>query len=144
LRYVDLNPVRAGLVDRAADYRWSSARAHVEGRDPSGLLDLETWKQVCPCGDWAQALAWSNADEQLAERASHADRPPVRSGAVRDGLGAGPTAPVAAPQAGAAEALCGWGLRLRCPSIFSRPYQGLPSQSMLDSVLAALNSPPGV
>jgi hypothetical protein len=47
---VDLNPVRAGLVQRAAGYRWSSALAHVEGRDPSGLLDRETWKQICPCG----------------------------------------------------------------------------------------------
>ena len=28
-RYVDLNPVRAGLVTRAEDYRWSSARANL-------------------------------------------------------------------------------------------------------------------
>jgi putative transposase len=36
LAYVDLNPVRAGLVGRAADYPWSSARAHVAGvgQDP--------------------------------------------------------------------------------------------------------------
>ena len=74
LRYVDLNPVRGGQVQRAADYRWSSARAHLEGSDPSGLLDMETWKQICPCGDWAQALAWSNADEQLAERLRQATR----------------------------------------------------------------------
>jgi len=32
-RYVELNPVRAGLVARAEKYRWSSARAHVLGRD---------------------------------------------------------------------------------------------------------------
>jgi putative transposase len=74
LRYVDLNPVRGGLVERAADYRWSSARAHIEGRDPSGMLDLKTWKQICPCRDWEQALAWSNADEQLAERLRQATR----------------------------------------------------------------------
>jgi len=29
LRYVELNPVRAGLVDRPEDWRWSSARAHL-------------------------------------------------------------------------------------------------------------------
>jgi putative transposase len=29
LRYVDLNPVRAGLVTKAQDYPWSSYRAHV-------------------------------------------------------------------------------------------------------------------
>ena len=31
LLYVDLNPVRAGLVGRAEEYPWSSARAHAEG-----------------------------------------------------------------------------------------------------------------
>ena len=74
LRYVDLNSVRARLAQTAVDYRWSSARAHVDGRDPSGLLDMETWKEICPCGDWAQALAWSNTDEQLAERVRQATR----------------------------------------------------------------------
>jgi putative transposase len=32
-RYVELNPVRARLVDGAEDWPWSSARAHLEGRD---------------------------------------------------------------------------------------------------------------
>lgn len=32
-RYVELNPVRAGLVARAGEYRWSSARAHLRCRD---------------------------------------------------------------------------------------------------------------
>ena len=32
-RYVELNPVRARLVARARDWRWSSARAHLSGRD---------------------------------------------------------------------------------------------------------------
>ncbi len=32
-RYVPMNPVRAGLVHRAADWPWSSARAHLAGRD---------------------------------------------------------------------------------------------------------------
>lgn len=32
-RYVPMNPVRAGLVARAADWPWSSARAHLAGRD---------------------------------------------------------------------------------------------------------------
>ncbi|HEX5184324.1 MAG TPA: transposase [Allosphingosinicella sp.] len=39
VRYVELNPVRAKLVERAEDWRWSSARAHVEGK-PDGLTDL--------------------------------------------------------------------------------------------------------
>lgn len=35
MRYVELNPVRAGLAERAEDYRWSSARHHLGlGADP--------------------------------------------------------------------------------------------------------------
>jgi putative transposase len=33
LRYVSLNPVRARLVERAQDWRWSSTRAHLRNRD---------------------------------------------------------------------------------------------------------------
>jgi putative transposase len=32
LTYMDLNPVRAGLVDRAGEWSWSSARWYEEGR----------------------------------------------------------------------------------------------------------------
>jgi putative transposase len=37
-RYVALNPVRARLVERAEDWPWSSARAHLESRS-DGLVD---------------------------------------------------------------------------------------------------------
>jgi len=37
LRYVGLNPVRAGLVERAIDWPWSSVLAHVDGY-PDPLL----------------------------------------------------------------------------------------------------------
>jgi putative transposase len=40
LRYVALNPVRARLVERAQDWRWSSATAHLTAR-PDGLTLLE-------------------------------------------------------------------------------------------------------
>jgi putative transposase len=33
VRYVELNPVRAKLCDKAHDWKWSSARAHVSGKD---------------------------------------------------------------------------------------------------------------
>lgn len=36
-RYVELNPVRAGLTEQAADWPWSSAKAHLAGRD-DGLV----------------------------------------------------------------------------------------------------------
>lgn len=34
-RYIELNPVRAGLVAHARDYQWSSYRANAEGEDDS-------------------------------------------------------------------------------------------------------------
>lgn len=39
IRYVDLNPVRVGLATKAADWPWSSARAHLAGRD-DGLVTV--------------------------------------------------------------------------------------------------------
>jgi putative transposase len=38
-RYVELNPVRARLVGRAREWRWSSARAHLNGQD-DGLVRM--------------------------------------------------------------------------------------------------------
>jgi len=41
LRYIEANPIRAGIVQRAGQYRWSSFAAHGEGKaDP--LLDAVT------------------------------------------------------------------------------------------------------
>ena len=37
VRYVENNPVRAGIVSRAEDYLWSSAKAHVN-KENEGLL----------------------------------------------------------------------------------------------------------
>lgn len=66
LLYVDLNPVRAGLVGRAEEYPWSSARAHVEAHDRSGVLALEGWDEICPLHDWADALlGGTDAGEQI-------------------------------------------------------------------------------
>jgi putative transposase len=39
VRYVERNPVRAGIVDRAQDYEWSSAAAHCGVRCDSLLPD---------------------------------------------------------------------------------------------------------
>ena len=40
LRYVALNPVRAGLVARAQDWPWSSVRAHL-ARESDGIVAVE-------------------------------------------------------------------------------------------------------
>lgn len=61
--YVERNPVKAGLAARAEDWRWSSARAHVEGTD-DGLTDphgLDTrgldWRRELEGWDAAEADA---------------------------------------------------------------------------------------
>jgi len=41
-RYIELNPVRARIVTRPRDYRWSSYFYHAEGREDS-LLDENPW-----------------------------------------------------------------------------------------------------
>ncbi len=55
-RYIELNPVRAGLAKRAKQWRWSSARAHLAGRDDGvvsvgPLLELiDNWKKFLAAG----------------------------------------------------------------------------------------------
>ena len=54
--YVERNPVRAGLVPNAADYRWSSAAAHFGGADEFGILDLAWRRQQNRSQNWAETL----------------------------------------------------------------------------------------
>src|SRR5215210_2867627 len=64
LRYVALNPVRAGLVARAQDWRWSSARAQL-GLGADGLTELEPLRERVP--NFAALLAAAQ-DEEAAIR----------------------------------------------------------------------------
>jgi len=63
IRYVDLNPVRAGLVARAADWPWSSARAHLAGRD-NGLVTVAPVLERT--GDFAAYLDEAEDAERVA------------------------------------------------------------------------------
>jgi len=47
LRYVSLNPVRARLVERARDWRWSSTRAHLFGKS-DGITALKPIRERFP------------------------------------------------------------------------------------------------
>ena len=49
--------------------KWSSARAHVEGRDRLGLLDLALWKEVNRGTGWREVLGRTR-DEDAAEMAA--------------------------------------------------------------------------
>lgn len=52
-RYIELNPVRAGLVQTAGQWRWSSARAHLAGRDDA-LVKVRPLLEAM--GDWREYL----------------------------------------------------------------------------------------
>jgi putative transposase len=63
VRYVERNPVRAGIVEKAEDYPWSSAAFHL-GKRPSRIIKSNTeWGGVVE--GWAEALASPEAEEML-------------------------------------------------------------------------------
>lgn len=65
MRYVELNPVRAGMVARAEDFPWSSARAHCEcAWDPLLSTSPDWARQIAGVGNWS---AWLAAGEAAAE-----------------------------------------------------------------------------
>lgn len=64
IRYVERNPVRAGLVEKAWDYPWSSARAHVHLRDDGLLAGTRAGMDF---GDWGKYL--EDEDDEKLQRA---------------------------------------------------------------------------
>ncbi len=83
-RYVELNPVRAGLVARAENYPWSSARAHLLGRD-------DCLVRVAPllarAGDWSSFLGEAaNAEDSHWFRRHESTGRPLGSDAFVDDL----------------------------------------------------------
>jgi putative transposase len=77
LAYVELNPVRAGMVQQAAQCRWSSAVAHLTGKDDSGLLDMDWWRREAP-PNWERILREQEEDEETVRHlraCTYAGRP---------------------------------------------------------------------
>jgi REP-associated tyrosine transposase len=74
LRYVEQNPVRAGLVSTAEQWRWSSAEAHTSGVDRWGVLDMTEWEQRWTASGWREALATGIDNAVLQERIREAMR----------------------------------------------------------------------
>ena len=67
-RYVELNPVRAKLAKRPENWKWSSARAHLDGKD-DGLVALEPLLSLAP--DWRQFLKDGIEDAALEDIRRH-------------------------------------------------------------------------
>lgn len=79
LAYVERNPVRAGMVEQAADYRWSSAQAHLTGQDEIGMLDMDWWRtggrHAAP-GNWNEVLRGEDSERSRAlRRCTYSGRP---------------------------------------------------------------------
>jgi putative transposase len=76
LRYVELNPVRAGLVQEAARWRWSSAPAHCDADITDPLLDMGLWKKRWTVPEWYQYLTGETPADRMALRhCTHTGRP---------------------------------------------------------------------
>jgi putative transposase len=64
-RYVERNPVRAGLVARADEYPWSSARAHTGQADAAGLVWPGWLERRYTPDRWREILGADEPDEHL-------------------------------------------------------------------------------
>lgn len=75
IRYVERNPVRAGMIDRAEGYAWSSAAAHCGyGSDPVLTTDTSWRRQFEAVGDWSSWLASKDDPESLDVLRRHANK----------------------------------------------------------------------
>ena len=74
VRYVELNPVRAGLCDDPKDWQWSSIHAHLNGKDDV-LVDVSP--MLDRIHDWNSYLVESVADSVIESirRSSASGRP---------------------------------------------------------------------
>jgi REP-associated tyrosine transposase len=69
VRYVENNPVRAGIVDRADEYRWSSAKAHVSGTEDA-VLDKNCYL-LSAIKDWKKYLGEDQDDTAVKNIRKH-------------------------------------------------------------------------
>ena len=62
LRYIELNPVRARMVEKGWGWKWSSAQAHIAGQDPNGLLNMNYWGKIIAKEKWKEFLENTSAE----------------------------------------------------------------------------------
>ena len=66
MRYVERNPVRAGMAAEAGEYRWSSAAAHLSGLDRTQSLDLGYWAARVSRKEWRRELGVEEEEDASA------------------------------------------------------------------------------
>ncbi len=77
LRYVELNPVRAGMVPTAEQWPWSSAATHCVADTLHGMLEMERWQKRWTVAEWNQYLAARESPTDVAalRQCTHTGRP---------------------------------------------------------------------
>ena len=101
VRYVERNPVRARMVRKAENYRWSSASAHCQLRQDDVLTKKAAWqKQFESIGDWSAWLAEGDEPEKLEVlRRNAGKRLTLRFGEIHSEAGEADGAGVTVPAA---------------------------------------------
>ncbi len=74
IRYVEQNPVRAGLAARAVEYAWSSARGHV-GTEQQPILDESWWAERWRAEAWRAVLEEADEEAGAIRLATFSGRP---------------------------------------------------------------------
>ena len=75
IRYVECNPVRAGMIGKAESYPWSSAAAHCSFRSDPVLTTEVSWRRRCEAvGNWSAWLAGGDDQASLDTLRRHANR----------------------------------------------------------------------
>ncbi len=82
LRYVERNPIRAGMVAIPEAYAWSSAAAHLSGSDTLHILNQEFWQSAATAAGWREMIGDAE-DEQVIHqlrKATYAGKPLGKGG----------------------------------------------------------------
>jgi putative transposase len=77
LRYAELNPVRAGLVQHAESWPWSSAAVHCGSGEPDTCLEMKMWNKRWSTQTWREYLSNGETDSEIAaiRQCTHSGRP---------------------------------------------------------------------
>jgi putative transposase len=77
MKYIELNPVRAGLCRKPWRYEWSSAAVHVNIGSKSDILNLSDWYDSISAVQWRKELSSGLPDAEITRLRSstHTGRP---------------------------------------------------------------------